>query len=196
MLDFKPADCQVHLDLSYNNIDRMEDLSKQQYLKYLSQAHNNITQINGITKNSTLKWLDLSYNSIEMIENLDEQNLTELNLDGNKIFLLTNLMKLKKQRQLSLAKNKIRKLDELQSLGALRFQDLSSNEIKKIKELDRQSSLPYQTKLDLCHNSCQTLKLYRLRVIYKLSQLRELDGVQITPKEVVKSEIFYGMSYP
>ena len=154
--------------------------------------YNNICNISGVEKNTTLKELDLSYNRLELIENLDDLNLNRLDLEGNKIFLLTGLKKLKKLRTLNLARNKIKKLQELQHLESLRFLDLCSNEIRKIKELDYLKTLTYLTKLDLCHNVCQTLKLYRTQVIYKLSQLRELDGVHITSKEITKGMIFYG----
>lgn len=83
-------------------------------------------------------------------------------------------------------------MEELKYLDSLRFLELSCNEIRKIKELDALIGLASLTKLDLCHNVCQQLKLYRTQVIYKLLQLRELDGVHITSKEIVKAQIFYG----
>lgn len=192
MLDFKPSVSIVHLDLSYNNIIKMEDLSKLQYLHTLLLSNNNICHIEGVEKNTTLKTLDLSYNRLELVENLDNLNLTELNLEGNKIFLLTGLSRLKKLRTLKLSRNKIRKIGELKHLESLRFLELSANEIKRIKELDSLKELRFLTKLDLCHNICQSLKLYRTQVVYKLMQLRELDGVQINPKEIVRAAIFYG----
>ena len=73
---------------------------------------------------------------------------------------------------------------------------MSCNEIRKIKELDALCGLANLTKLDLCHNVCQQLKLYRTQVIYKLLQLRELDGVHITSKEIIKAQIFYGTFLP
>jgi len=105
---------------------------------------------------------------------------------------LTGLSKLKKLRTLKLSRNKIKKLGELKHLDSLRFLELSANEIKRIKELESLRELRFLTKLDLCHNICQKLKLYRQQVIYKLGQLRELDGVHIAPKEIVKASIFYG----
>lgn len=192
MLDFKPSVSIVHLDLSHNNIAKMEDMSKLQYLHTLLLSNNNIHTIEGIKKNTTLKTLDLSYNRLELIENCDDLNLTELNLEGNRIFLLTGLNKLKKLRTLKLSRNKIKKLGELKHLDSLRFLEISANDIKRIKELGSLRGLRFLTKLDLCHNICQKLKLYRQQVIYMLGQLRELDGVQIAPKEIVKSTIFYG----
>lgn len=48
------------------------------------------------------------------------------------------------------------------------------------------------TNLDLCFNQCQNLKFYKTQVIYKIPQLRTLDGVAITANDIAKSEIFYG----
>lgn len=84
------------------------------------------------------------------------------------------------------------RLEELKSLENLRFLDLSDNKIGKIRELDHIQGLPFLTNLDLSYNNCQNLKFYKTQVIYKIPQLRILDGVYITANDITKSENFYG----
>lgn len=86
----------------------------------------------------------------------------------------------------------ISRLEELRTLHSLRTLDVSSNKIKKLKELEHVQDLPYLSNLDLCFNQCQKFKFFRIQVIYKIPQLRVLDGVEITAKDLVKSEIFFG----
>jgi len=54
-------------------------------------------------------------------------------------------------------------------------------------------SLDDLSDLDLCYNPVQKRKYYRYQVIYKLPQLRSLDGVTIDEKEPVKAENFFGI---
>lgn len=44
----------------------------------------------------------------------------------------------------------------------------------------------------MSYNPCQKVKFYKIIVFYKLPQLRSLDGNEITEKDFVKAEIFYG----
>lgn len=84
------------------------------------------------------------------------------------------------------------RLDEVSYLTSLRNADFSGNSIKSLKELDSLKGIDFLTNLDLSYNACQKVKFYKIIVFYKLPQLRSLDGNEITKKDFVKAEIFYG----
>lgn len=69
---------------------------------------------------------------------------------------------------------------------------MSANQIRRLKELDFVKELRNLASLDLCYNPCQKIKYYFQIVVYKLSQLRTLDGNNLTEKDFVKASIFYG----
>lgn len=56
------------LDLSFNLIASIPDLSKHKALRVLKLSGNKLTNISGIQNNKNLKKLDLSENSIEEIK--------------------------------------------------------------------------------------------------------------------------------
>ena len=53
--------------------------------------------------------------------------------------------------------------------------------------------LPLLTEFDLSFNPIQCKKYYRFQVLYRIPQLRRLDGVDITAKEKVKAENLHGL---
>jgi protein phosphatase 1 regulatory subunit 7 len=74
------------LDLSFNEIRAIPDLSHLQNLQELYVANNKLTHINGIANLKQLRILDLGSNRIRSIEGLDQLNeLQELWLGKNKI---------------------------------------------------------------------------------------------------------------
>ncbi|KRW99030.1 hypothetical protein PPERSA_11631 [Pseudocohnilembus persalinus] len=137
--------------------------------------------------------LNLSNNNISEIENLEDMNLTDLNLSSNNIKNAEGLNKLEKLRILNLQNNQIIKLQGLIDLVSIRELWLSNNKIKHIRELQYLENLQYFSILDLCFNPVQTVRYYRLQVLYRLPGLRVLDGVLTTPEEFVKSENLYGL---
>ena len=58
--------------------------------------------------------------------------------------------------------------------------------------MDSVKDLEQLATIDLSYNTCQKTKFYKTIVVYKLPQLRSLDGSDITPQDYVKSAIFYG----
>ena len=75
----------------------------------------------------------------------------------------------------------------------MRFLDLSGNRISKVRQIVYIEDLPLLTEFDLCFNPIQGKKYYRLQVLYRIPQLRKLDGVDITAKEKVKAENLHGL---
>jgi len=70
---------------------------------------------------------------------------------------------------------------------------LSENNIRKVKQIVYIEDLPLLTELDLCFNSIQIRKYYRYQVLYRIPQLRKLDGTVITAEEKVKAENLHGL---
>lgn len=77
-------------------------------------------------------------------------------------------------------------------MTSLRNADFSANGITSMKELEHLKDIDFLTNLDLSYNPCQNIKFYKIIVVHKLPQLRSLDGLEITEKDFVKAEIFYG----
>jgi len=193
MNDFKPPNSLEEVDFSNNEISEISDMSVHKYLKRLNLNNNSISKIEGLEKNTNLEILMLSHNNIEEIQNLDNLNLTELYLFGNNIKYVYGLDKLPKLRILDLSRNRIKRIKGLSELVSLRSLYLSDNQISKVRSLNYIENLMDLSDLDLCYNPIQKRRYYRFQVIFKLPQLRSLDGVAINEKEAVKSENFFGL---
>jgi len=129
---------------------------------------------------------------IEFIENLEDLNIETLNLAQNKIKMISGLSTLKKLTCLDLSRNDITKLKGIEQNEFLRFLDMSGNKINKVRQVSYIEELPLLTELDMSFNPIQERKCYRLQILYKIPQLRKLDGVDITAKEKIKAENLYG----
>ena len=70
---------------------------------------------------------------------------------------------------------------------------MSENNIRKVKQIVYIEDLHLLTELDLCFNSIQIRKYYRYQVLYRIPQLRKLDGTVITAEEKVKAENLHGL---
>ena len=104
----------VKLDLSYNQIDRIQHLD---YLKMLQE-------------------LNLSGNPIQLIEDLNLPQLKVLQLDGCRIKVIENLKSCKKLEQLSLNGNLITDLSiqgGAQQLIELKMLSATNNKIQQLK---------------------------------------------------------------
>lgn len=62
-----------------------------------------------------------------------------------------------------------------------------------MRELSYLENLVYLSILDLNGNPLQERKYYRIQILYHLPGLRILDGVTVTPEDIVKAENLYGM---
>ncbi|CAK66253.1 unnamed protein product (macronuclear) [Paramecium tetraurelia] len=194
LLDLKHIPLQImDVDCSNNEIEVIPDLSCHRFLRYLNLSYNKIRQIEGVQKNKYLQVLKLANNHIDHIENLDGMNLTELDLFGNEITILDGLTQLPKLRKLELSQNQIKSLNGIVDLISVRELRMANNKISRIKELSFLENLVFLSVLDLCYNPIQNRRYYRWQVLYKLPGLRNLDGVQVPPEDIVKAENLYGM---
>jgi Leucine-rich repeat (LRR) protein len=192
MFDFDPPANLESADYSNNSIDSMENIHKHRYLKNLILDNNNISEIKGLTNNKFLRMLSLNNNNIDTIENMEGLGLEELFLADNNISVIC-IELLPLLRRLDLSKNNISKLKGLESVYRLKFLYLSHNYISKMSELNMIENLQELTELDLCFNFLQNRKFYRSQVLFKIPQLRCLDGVEISCEEKIKSENLHGL---
>ncbi|MCE8189931.1 leucine-rich repeat protein [Porphyromonas gingivalis] len=168
------------LDLSYNEISKLEGLDCLTSLTELHLSGNQVRKLEGLDYLVSLKELYLSSNQICKLEGLDHLvSLKELYLSGNQICKLEGLDHLISLTGFNLSGNQISKLEGLDHLVSLTEFSLSDNQISKIEGLDRLTSLAW---LDLSYNQISRLEgLDRLTSLAELrlsgNQIRKLEGL-------------------
>ena len=193
MLDFAPPANLEVVDYSHNQIEVIENVCFNPYMKLLCLDDNKISKIEGLSTNRSLTSLSLRMNQIEKIQNLDGLNLEDLNLSQNQIGKITGLSNLPYLKELDLSKNHIRFLAGLQNIDSLRFLNLALNNIVKVLQFQYIERLNLLTELDFSFNPVQNKKHYRSQVLYHIPQLRMLDGVDIIAEEKAKAENLHGV---
>ncbi|KKP39468.1 MAG: leucine-rich protein [Candidatus Peregrinibacteria bacterium GW2011_GWF2_33_10] len=136
--DLDNASVLESLYLSNNQISKIENLENLINLKELVLTANNLTVITGLDSLVNLTSLHLeNQNSpgITKIENLDNlHSLILLNLDANNINQITDLQNLTALETLSLNTNKISNIEALKNIGPLKHVFLSNNQINYVPE--------------------------------------------------------------
>nr|WP_262909742.1 leucine-rich repeat domain-containing protein [Porphyromonas gingivalis] len=166
------------LDLSHNQISKLEGLDGLTSLTGLSLRDNQIRKLEGLDSLTFLTGLSLSENQIRKLEGLDHlTSLTRLDLSYNQIAKLEGLDSLTSLTELYLSGNQISKIEGLDSLSSLTWLDLSYNQIAKLESLDHLTSL---TGLDLSGN--QLIKLEGL------DSLTSLTGLYLRRNQLIKLE--------
>ena len=170
------------LDLSYNQISKLEGLDGLTSLTELYLWGNQISKLEGLDHLTSLTGLNLSGNQISKLEGLDHlTSLTWLDLSDNQIAKLEGLERLTSLTTLSLSRNQIAKLEGLNALTSLTELDLSGNQIAKLEGL---ASLTSLTRLNLMGN--QIAKLEGLASLTSLRRLN-LSGNQLIKLEGLAS---------
>ena len=170
------------LDLSYNQISKLEGLERLTSLTKLRLRSNQIRKLEGLDSLTSLTKLSLSDNQISKLEGLEcLTSLAELYLLDNQISKLEGLERLTSLTELYLSGNQIAKLEGLNALTSLTRLDLRGNQISKLEGLDSLTSL---TGLNLMRN--QIIKLEGLERLTSLTQL-DLSGNQISKLESLAS---------
>ncbi|WP_232518220.1 leucine-rich repeat domain-containing protein [Porphyromonas gingivalis] len=171
----------VELCLRECQIESMTWLIDFPALKKLDLSRNQIAKLEGLERLTSLTELYLSGNQINKLESLDRlASLTMLNLSGNQISKLESLASLTSLTELYLSCNQISKLESLASLTSLTRLYLSGNQISKLESL---ASLTSLTELYLSGN--QISKLESLASLTSLTELY-LPGNQISNLEGLK----------
>ena len=129
--------------------------------------------------------LDLSYNNIQVIDGLDNLNIEELSLEGNRIISLVGLGRLPRLSTLNLSRNEIVSLQPLSASKALTNLKLHHNKVTVIREVEHLSALPWLLCLGMDGNPCVSKHYFRERVIYRLPQLMTLDTTVVSAEEKV-----------
>ena len=166
------------LDLSYNQIRKLEGLERLTSLTELYLSGNQISKLEGLNALTSLTELYLSGNQISKLEGLNAlTSLTELYLLDNQIAKLEGLDHLTSLTGLNLSGNQIAKLEGLASLTSLTRLDLSDNQIAKLEGLNALSSL---TELYLLDN--------QIRKLEGLDSLTSLKGLNLMSNQISKLE--------
>ncbi|OBA27875.1 L domain-like protein [Hanseniaspora valbyensis NRRL Y-1626] len=155
------------LDLSFNKVAKIKNLSKLINLKELYLIENGITKIENLEHLINLEILELGGNDIHHLENIEKlTNLKELWLGKNKLQDIT-LPNLNNLKILSLPSNKLNKIpSSVKNLPNLTELYLSGNKIEKIENLETLSKLEI---LDLNYN-----KIEHVENITALTSLTDL----------------------
>lgn len=126
------------IDLSNNNLEDINlDLSCFPNLKELNMSYNNIDSIENLDNLTTLTKLKLHKNKISKIKWLDKlTKLQELNLWYNNITKVENLESLKSLTILELQHNQIETIQDLEALDNLNTVKLEYNNISDESQLD------------------------------------------------------------
>ena len=179
-------------NLSNNKIANLNSLSAHLFLECLLLSYNNISCIQGLDDLKFLTVLDISYNNLTGIKGLNGLRIQELILRGNKIKSLEGIENLSCLVTLDVAFNNITSLAPLAQCDQLNYLDVSNNEINSIKELEYLTHLQWMRRLFFTHNACESTKLYRSRVIFRLPQIIELDSTNVSAEDKIAAMNLYG----
>ncbi|RMZ78338.1 hypothetical protein DV738_g3869, partial [Chaetothyriales sp. CBS 135597] len=172
------------LDLSFNKIKTIKNISHMTSLQELYFVQNRISKIENLDNLASVRMIELAGNRIREIENLEPlQSLEELWLAKNKITSIANLSSLTSLRLLDLKSNRLRQIAGLDSLVNLEELYLSHNAIGKLEGLDNNPKLRI---LDISSNP-----IANLEKIAHLSKLEEFwaSGCQISSFHEVEREL-------
>lgn len=175
----------VRADLSNNEIHQLDDLAHHPFLECLLLSMNRISAINGLQSLRYLQVLDLSKNKISQISGLDGLPIQELNLSGNLLTTLEGLSELPYLSSLDVSDNQISVLSPLASCVQLHFLDIHANKLEQIRQVEFLRDLPWLRVLNLMDTPASLKHYYRLRVVYVLSSLSELDRVAVSAEEKI-----------
>lgn len=136
---FKQDSSGAILELRLQNceMDSMAWVANFLSLSFLDLSSNQISKIEGLEGLSSLKILHLGGNQINKIENIEQlSDLFSLDLNGNPIDNIGNLGQLTNLNSLNLANNQIDKIENIEQLSALDWLYLANNQIGKIENLE------------------------------------------------------------
>ena len=191
--DFVPSANLLYLNASNNQFKSMVSVSKHRYLQRVNLDHNLLAAIEGIEDLPNLQVLSLAENKITRISGLPV-SVQNLNLSHNEIVKIGHGFKKSAfLRIVDLSFNKLSSLRGASELENLVVLLLKSNNFKKINTLDHLVDLALLSDLDFSDNLVTSKKHYRLRVTFKLPQLRKLDSIIVTAEEKIKAENLYGL---
>ncbi|ODA81515.1 hypothetical protein RJ55_00014 [Drechmeria coniospora] len=173
------------VDLYDNLISQMRGLDKLTNLTSLDLSFNKIKHIRNISHMTNLKELYLVANKIGRIEGLGSlASLTSLELGSNRIRELSNLDGLNRLEELWVAKNKIADLGGLGGLPNLRLLSIQSNRIRNLAPLKDAVALE---ELYISHNALESLEGIQANINLRVldisnNQVESLEGLEVLSK--------------
>lgn len=193
IMDFDPPANLLYIDASNNSIKSFKKISKNRFLQRLNLDNNQISEITDIDSLTNLQYLSISSNKILRISNLPT-SLQYLNLSQNEIKKISiGFVKLSFLRVVDLSYNRLSSLKGCEELESLMVLNLAGNLLGRINTLNHLVDLALLSDLDLTGNALCEKVHFRLRVAYKLPQLRKLDEQAVTAEEKIKAENLFGL---
>ena len=183
------------LDLSFNKIKHIKNISHMKSLKELYFVQNRISKIENLDNLSALTMIELAGNKIREIENLEPlQSLQELWLAKNKLTTISNLSHLTSLRLLDIKSNRLTSITGLESLANLEELYISHNGISKLECLDANTKLRV---IDISSNPIEHLEnISHLKLLEEfwasnclISDFREVER-ELKDKEKLETVYF------
>ena len=184
----------IEVDLSDNEIEVLGAQETHRRLEKLVLDGNRMYEITGLANLARLKVLSMRNNDLTYVSGLETLSaLVDLDVGGNQLTRLgEGLENLVNLRRLGVAGNQITTLDGLEPLQALDELDARDNCIEKVREVEYLERLPLFSSLLLQGNPCSDLPFYRRRVVFRLQQLRTLDGIAVSSDDKIKAINLHG----
>lgn len=180
-------------DLGENEgITEINDLSGHPDLTELRLDHCGISVISGLSSLSRLRVLDLSGQFISAISGLEGLPLLSLNLSSNKLTALENLATLTELQSLDVSSNSISSLTGLESCTSIVTLDISGNAIEHVAEVENLYPCTLLGRLTLEGNPVTAGDHYRLRILFRLRHLTNLDGEPVSAESVAEALNLHG----
>lgn len=129
-MSFPYTETLLYVDLSDNQIKKIENLENIPNLKYLDLSYNLITKMK--LPENNIEELYLICNDLTKIDKINLKNARIIDLAVNEISKIENLESCLQLRELYLGNNKIENIPDLNYLSHLEILDLQSNKITQI----------------------------------------------------------------
>ncbi|XP_062511836.1 leucine-rich repeat-containing protein 9-like isoform X2 [Corticium candelabrum] len=162
------------LHLGHNGIVDMTQLQLQRFpaLQSLFLQANEIVIVDGLFGVTTLKELVLDRNRIKSI-------------GADTFASLSNLV------ELHLEENRLKDLSHFDSLQSLSRLYLGMNRISDLAELEKLSGLTNLKEISVISNPVSKKQAHRPMLVFRLSQLESIDGIEVTEEEATKADVFF-----
>ncbi|CAF0895777.1 unnamed protein product [Adineta ricciae] len=187
------------LSLMAHGIRNIDEIPLHKNLLSINLHSNEIERINGLTRLNFLTHLDLSSNNITRIQGLEGLvSLDTLNLASNKIVVVEGLFSLKKLSWLNLSYNKIEYLRGFQDLWGAEYNlaivQLHGNQIDSLDEIvTNMNGITRLQHLTFRENPVAKKDAYRVTLFNRLRTLISLDGMDKHGKKDMKSQGLTGI---
>lgn len=130
------------LNISGNQVDNLEPLSKLRSLTILDVSNNDLQNVNGLAAMPSLEQLFIHNNNIKTIEPLRELgHLRILNMEKNNINSIAPLTNSAYLEEIYMNDNQVRSIESITTMGELNTLDASYNLIEDISSLEQSQKL-------------------------------------------------------